>query len=122
VKPVFRTFLFVLLLAALPLRGTAGVLMALCEGHHGGAAAAHEHAHEHGDDHQHEADDGGAGNPTHAASVCSVCAACCAGAGLATQLIQEIVFQPPGTIRIPFFDHRFSVFVPEHLDRPPLAS
>jgi hypothetical protein len=122
VKSVLRTLLFALLVAALPLRGTAGVLMALCEGNHGGAIAAHEHAHEYDGDHHHGADDDGAGNSAPVASACSVCASCCAGAGLAVQLIQEVVFQPPGTIRIPFFDHRFSVFVPEHLDRPPLAS
>jgi hypothetical protein len=121
VKSVLRTLLFALLVAALPLRGTAGVLMALCEGHHGGTTPAHEHVHEHGDDHHHEAGEAGA-NTEHSASVCSICASCCASAGLAAQLIQEVVFQPPGTIRIPFFDHRFSVFVPEHLDRPPLAS
>jgi len=121
VKSVLRTLLFVLLVAALPLRGYAGVLMALCEGHHGGAAA-HEHVHEHEESHHHETDDGDAGNAAHAASACSVCASCCAGAGLAAQLTQEVVFQSPGTFRIPFLDHRFSVFVPEHLDRPPLVS
>ena len=121
-KSVLRALLFVLLVAALPLRGYAGVLMALCEGHHGGADAAHEHVHEHDNGHHHEADDSGDGNPSQAASVCSVCSSCCAGAGLATQLIPGVEFQSPGSFRIPFFDHRFSVFVPEHLDRPPLAS
>jgi len=122
VTSVFRTLLFALLVAALPLRGYAGVLMALCEGHHGGVAAAHEHVHEHDDEHHHETHGSGGENPAHAASACSVCASCCAGAGLAAQLIQGVEFQPPGSLRIPFLDHRFSVFVAEHLDRPPLAS
>ena len=114
-----RIALLALLLAALPLRGYAGVLMALCESHHGGVAVADGHAHEHGDSHQHDADEG-AGNPSHAASVCSICASCCASAGLAPEAKHGIVFQTPDTNRIPFFDRQVSGFVPEHLDRPPL--
>jgi hypothetical protein len=116
-----KTLIFVLLLAALPLRGYAGVLMALCEGHHGGAAAVQEHAHEHGDSHPHGSDDG-AGSPSHAASVCSICASCCANASLAPDAPHVAAFRAPGSDRIPFFDRRASGFVPEHFDRPPLAS
>jgi hypothetical protein len=119
--------LFALLLAALPLRGYAGVLMALCDGHHSGNATSQEHAHEqhaheHGENHQHEAPDGDSGSSSHAASVCSVCASCCASAGLAAPSSLGIVFQPPNTTRIPFFVRQVSGFVPDHLDRPPLAS
>ena len=120
-KHAARIALFAVLLAALPLRGYAGVLMALCEGHHGGAAAVEAHASEHGDSHHHEASDEGTGTPAHAASVCSVCASCCAGAGLASPSAQRVVIQPPGTSRISFVDRQVSGFVPEHLDRPPLA-
>jgi len=48
VKRLSRLLMLVLLLAALPLRGYAGELMALCEAHHGGVAASQEHVHEHG--------------------------------------------------------------------------
>jgi hypothetical protein len=121
VKHTVRIALLALLLAALPLRGYAGVLMAICEGHHGGYAAVQEHAHEPGDSHHHESLDEGTGTPAHAASVCSVCASCCAGAGLAAPSLQGVVIQPPGTSRILSLDRQVSGFVPEHLERPPLA-
>jgi hypothetical protein len=121
VKHAVRIALLTLLFAALPLRGYAGVLMAICEGHHGGNAAVQEHAHEPGDSHHHESLDEGTGTPVHAASVCSVCASCCAGAGLAAPSVQEVVIQPPGTSRISSLDHQVSRFVPEHPERPPLA-
>lgn len=120
-KRTCRLVLFALLLAALPLRGYGGVLMAMCEGHHGGGVTAQAHAHEHDDSHPHASSDEGAGSPMHAASVCSVCASCCAGAGLAAPSVQGVVIQPPGTSRISSLDRQVSVFVPEHPDRPPLA-
>ena len=118
-KRASRIILLVMLLAALPLRGYAGVLTALCESHHGGAAVAEGQAHEHGDSHHHDADDSN-DDPSHVASVCSVCASCCASAGLAPETNQGVVFQAPDTDRIPFFGHQVSGFVPDHLDRPPL--
>jgi len=110
-----------MLLAALPLRGYAGVLTALCESHHAGAAAAQDLVHEHGGGHHDDSADGG-GKTENAASVCSICASCCAGAALAAQSIQGVVIQPPGTHRILFLPRQDSGFVPEHLDRPPLSS
>jgi len=121
VKHAARIALLVVLLATLPLRGYAGVLMTLCEGHHGGNAAVQEHTHEHADSYHHESSDEGAGTPAHAASVCSVCASCCASAGLAAPSILGVVIQPPGTSRISSLDLQVSVFVPDHPDRPPLA-
>ena len=121
VKRSCRIVLLALLFAALPMRGYAGVLMSLCEAQHGGAPAAQEHAHEHGDSHHDDTADSGA-VPTHAASMCSVCASCCASAGLAAPSRLGVVFQSPGTTRIPFLVRQVSGFVPEHLDRPPLAS
>jgi len=121
VKRTCRIVLLVMLLAALPLRGYAGVLMALCESHHGGAAVAEDHMHEHADSHHHDSDEG-AGGPSHAASVCSVCASCCAGASLAPDAPRVAVVQSPVSDRIAFFDRPTSGHVPEHLDRPPLAS
>ena len=120
-KQAARIALLAILLAALPLRGYAGVLMSLCEGHHGGAATAQEHMHEHGEHHDHGSSDDDVGGPIHEASICSICASCCASAGLAAPLIQETVFQPPGTHRIPFLDRQVSGIVPEHFERPPLA-
>ena len=122
-KHTARIVLLALLLAALPLRGYAGVLMVLCESHHGGAVAAEAQAHEHGDSHHHDAGagaSGGAGGTSHAASVCSICASCCAGAGLAPDTNYGVAFQAPDSNRIPFFGRQVSDFVARHLDRPPL--
>jgi hypothetical protein len=117
-KRAARIVLLAMLLAAVPLRGYAGVLMALCESHHGGAALAEGHAHERGDSQHHDTDEGD-GGPSHAASVCSICASCCAGAGLAPAASHGIAFQAPDSDRIPFLNRQVSGFVPEHLDRPP---
>ena len=124
-KHAARIALLAKLLAALPMRGYAGVLMALCEGQHGCTGISHEQAHEHDVSHHHEApssDSGDSGNPSHAASMCSVCATCCASAGLAAPAGKGVVFQHPGTPPIPFLVRQVSGFVPDHLDRPPLAS
>jgi len=121
VKRLSRLLLLVLLLAALPLRALAGELMALCEGHHGGAAAAEDHAHEHGSSHHDDSGDRD-GGPAHAAAVCSICASCCAGATLAPDAPLAVLLRATGSERIIFFYRRPSGFVPEHFDRPPLAS
>ena len=118
-KRLSRLLMLVLLLAALPLRGYAGELMALCEAHHGGVAASQEHVHEHGGSYH---DDSGDGSAEPAASVCSICASCCAGASLAPDANASVAFPVPGINRISYFDRRASGFVPEHFDRPPLAS
>jgi len=120
VKGVCRIILFVFLLVALPLRGYAGVLMVLCESHHGGASVAGEYVHEHGDNHHQDSGQGAGGQP-HAASFCSVCASCSASAGLAAPSIQRVVIPPPGTGRISFLDRQIFGFVLERLERPPLA-
>ncbi len=116
-----RFLLFALLLAALPLRGYAGVLSSLCESHHGGGAVHETHVHEHGESHDQDAGDSRDG-PSHTASVCGMCASCCAGAVLAPETYRGISLQPPAAHRIPFFGRQVSGFVPEHLDRPPLVS
>lgn len=118
---ISRILLLALLLAALPLRGYAGVQMDLCESHHGGTAALDAHGHEHGEGHDH--DDGDSTDvPPHGASVCGMCASCCAGAGLAPETSHSVSLQPPAAHRIPFLGRQVSGFVPEHLDRPPLFS
>jgi len=121
VKRAARIVLLTMLLSALPLRGYAGVLMALCDSHHGGAASAGEQVHEHGDSHHHDADGGaGEGAPSPVASVCSFCASCCASAGIAPDTNLGVEFSSPDSGRIPFFGRQISGFVPDHLERPPL--
>jgi hypothetical protein len=121
VKRLSRLLLLASLLAVLPLRGYAGELMALCETHHGGVATAQEHVHEHDNSHHDDSGNGG-GNQSHTASVCSICASCCAGASLAPHAPNVAPAQAPGSDRITFSGRRSSGFVPEHLDRPPLAA
>lgn len=120
-KHAFRIVLLVLLFAALPLRGYAGALMLSCESHHGGAAADHEHSHGPGDSHHDDSGDGGE-TPTQIASTCSLCSTCSAGASLAPDAPLAVLLEAAGSDRIIFFDRRSSGFVPESLDRPPLAS
>lgn len=117
-KRTARIALFALLLAALPLRGYGGVLMSLCEGHHGGGTASEAHVHEHADGHPDGSGDSEHSSPT--ASICSLCASCCAGAVLAPDTIHGVSFQAPLNTPIPFLDRLVSGFVPEQLDRPPL--
>ncbi|MEO8144639.1 MAG: hypothetical protein ABI654_10530 [Betaproteobacteria bacterium] len=123
-KTVLRTLLLALLLAALPLRGYASVLMVLCDSHHGGVAAVEGQAQERGDSHHHDADPNAGeetSGPSHAASVCSACATCCASASIAPDANIGVVFQSPASSRIPFFGRQVPGFVPGHLDRPPLS-
>ena len=119
VKRTARIALLALLLVALPLRGYGGVLMDLCEAHHGGGIASEAHVHENADGHSHSSGDGDHASP--AASICSLCASCCAGAVLAPEMIRGVAFQTPSNIRIPFLNRLVSGFVPEQLDRPPLS-
>ena len=114
-----KVLIVLLVLAALPLRGYAGAVAALCDAHHGGAPATHAHSHADDASHDHGSDDGG-GNATRAASVCSLCASCCVNASLAPDAPQLPAFQATGADRIPFFDRQVPGFVPEQPDRPPL--
>lgn len=120
-KNTVRISLLIVLLAALPLRGYAGVPMSPCDAHHGGSAVAQEHVHENGDSHHDESGDGG-GTQTQPASVCSHCVSCCASTSLAQDAPQVAELQATGSDRIAFFHRRSSGFVPERLDRPPLTS
>lgn len=109
----------ILLLAAIPLRGMAGVVAALCDpANHGGAtqvthaecdscpegAAAH-----------HEQDDS-------AASKCSHCAACSVSVPLVSQSTQGLIAAVSGESPVFFFSRSLPVRPPGRLERPPLTS
>jgi hypothetical protein len=106
--------LILLLVAALPLRGYAALAGDICEGHHGGGAAA---AHDHGSGHEHGAPDGS----SSISSSCSHCASCSVGASVAPEA-KQITLPIAGSDRIPFFDRRKPGHVPAHPERPPLTS
>jgi len=120
---IYRIVLVVLLLVSLPLRSVAGGLTASCDLHHGGVPAGHEHVHDVGKaDSHHDESGGGEKTQTPAASACSVCASCCAGASLVPGSPSMPLLQQLGFERIGFVDRGGAVFLPERLDRPPLAS
>jgi hypothetical protein len=111
----FLRLLVALALAfAIPMQGmasvTAGVCMAI--GHHdAGTPASHDHGHDSDHSAPHEDD---------STSHCAPCVACCAAASIAPAL-QVFVPQesPPAAFSaLPFLP---AGFLPEKLDRPPLA-
>ncbi len=109
-----RLLVALALVFAIPMQGmasvTAGVCMAI--GHHDtGAPASHDHGHDADHSAPHEDD---------SASHCAPCVACCAAASIAPAL-QVFVPQesPPAAFAtLPFLP---AGFLPEKLDRPPLA-
>jgi len=115
----FLRLLVALALAfAIPMQGmasvTAGVCMAI--GHHdAGTPASHDHGHDadHSSDHSapHEDD---------STSHCAPCVACCAAASIAPAL-QVFVPQESPPAAFPALPFLPAGFLPEKLDRPPLA-
>lgn len=117
-----KALVLFLVFAALPLRGYATVVMALCESHHGGGAAEMQPSHQDPSDHQDgvHSGDHGQGNDS-AASICSLCAACSLGFSLAPDPARQIGLAPSGVIRVPFVDRRVPGYTPDNPDRPPLS-
>jgi len=110
----------ILLLAAIPLRGMAGVVAALCDPASHGGTATHvsdadcdsclESAGAH-----HEQDDSGT-------SKCSHCAACSVSVPLVSQSTQSLIAAVSGTSPVTFFSRSLPVRPPGRLERPPLTS
>jgi len=112
VKLITR-LLLILVLATLPLRGVAAAWGPA----HGASAeivVAHEGCHE---GQQKQVEDG---EPALEAS-CGHCAACPVGAPALPGLLPVLSSETPGGLSIPFLDRRVRAYVPERLDRPPLA-
>lgn len=141
---VARTLVVLVLAALLPLRAVAGVTMGFCANGHQEAAAsetAPSHHHGHGGDHArsggHQANgdlaahaahgaqvaQGGDGSPAHpSAPTCSICVEHCSSAAFAP------VAAAPGLAAPAVSEASAGVavtaapaFVPDQLDRPPLA-
>ena len=117
-RSILKSLILLLMVAALPLRGYAALAAELCATHHGGSQSVHSAEHDHHDGH---APDGHDGDHPLSASVCSHCASCSVGASLAPDVARRMAILPRGADRIPFFGVRTPGFVPDHLDRPPLA-
>lgn len=120
VRRTAKILVLLLVLAALPLRGYAAALKTLCEAHHAGAQAAHQQVHEHAAQHKHgpQGDDASHGS---LAPLCSLCATCSVGAPLAPDSAHRVGAAIIVADRIPFLGRVQPGFVPDHLDRPPLA-
>ena len=115
---VARILIALLIVAALPLRGYAAVAADLCAQHHGGAQSEHAQDHDHGSTDA-QSGHGGEHSPT---STCSHCASCSVGVSFLSDSAPILNALIGGADRIPFFDARKPVHVPDHLDRPPLIS
>lgn len=117
-RKALKTLILLLIVAALPLRGYATVAAELCAAHHGGVQAVHAVEHDDGSAHEQGQHDG---DHHSMASVCGLCATCMAGATLAPNSARPIAALPGVADRIPFFGARKPGYVPDRLNRPPLA-
>lgn len=107
------------LVLAVPLQGLASVTAGICmaTGHHdAGAPASHDHGHDADDAVTHGSTDSGHSSDAH----CPPCIACCAAASIApaVQVFAPHDSPPAATAALPFLP---AGFLPEELDRPPLA-
>jgi hypothetical protein len=111
-----QILIVLLLIALVPIRAIASVAIGFCVAGHQSAA---EHAHD-GGDHgpaQHHGDEA-PGDVNHS---CSYCAAHCTGAVFVAPADAARFPVSATAAPIPFGERLASGFVPEHLDRPPLA-
>lgn len=115
-----RLLIVLLVLAALPLRGYATVVAALCDAHHGGMAATELATHDAAGGHDRHADSGKS-DPADHASVCSFCASCSVSATLAPDAAHTVAIAATGATPIPFDGTAMLGRVPVVLDRPPLS-
>lgn len=114
------TIVFVLMLAALPLRGMAVVIAELCVPPQAiDMHAAHECCDD--EDPQHGASHHGDQGQSEDGS-CSHCAACSVGAPVVSDASMAVVgLARPGASAIPFSDRQVPAGIAERRDRPPLA-
>lgn len=111
-----QTLIVLLLIALVPMRAIASVAIGFCVAGHQPAAV---HAHD-GGDHgaaQHHGDEA-PGDVNHG---CSYCAGHCTGASFVALSDAARFPASANAAPIPFGEQLASGFVPEHLDRPPLA-
>jgi hypothetical protein len=115
---LLRFFLLIAIAFAVPLQGLAAVSAGLCmaSGHHHSEHAPAGHDHDMGSiDHEHPAEDSSASN-TH----CPPCVSCCAAVAIAPAAEPRLPSVAPAA-PVPSKQHSIAGFLPERLDRPPLA-
>ena len=115
-----RILVAVVLVSLLPLRAVAGVTIGICPaGHEDMSTAAHATGHAHdGYAHEHEADSESRAPAGH---TCNICAEHCSSGAFAPIAFGAPDLQPAGQDRPRFVDLAAPAFVPDQLDRPPLA-
>lgn len=110
-----KLFAVVVLVALMPLRALAGVTIGFCaSGHQDMAVAAHA---SHGAHANHE--HGAPAKPVE--SSCNICAEHCSSAAFATPAEPSTDLPPAVRDRTTFAGRYAPGFVPDQLDRPPLA-
>jgi hypothetical protein len=123
-RSVARIVLFVLLVAALPLRGLAAAAFMQCEMHHGaGALLGAQEVLDHGAGHDRALPAAGENGdlPPPASSACNLCAGCCVGSPVAPDFARAFAVAEQSLDRTPFAVIHGPGHVPGRLDRPPLA-
>jgi hypothetical protein len=115
-----RTLVIVLLAALLPLRALAAVTTGYCAaGHQDMTVAAHG---DHGQDAGSHAHHGGDDQPAKPATPsCSSCVEHCSNAAVAPSAAQAVASPAVAQDRIFVAERVAPAFVPDQLDRPPLA-
>jgi hypothetical protein len=107
----------ILLLAAMPLRGMAGVIADFCEPqHHGAGQTTHAECDGCENDAAHNDEPGDDSN-----AKCGHCSACSVNASLVSESARVISYTGSGALPILFRDRSLAARFPERLDRPPLA-
>jgi hypothetical protein len=120
----YRLLIALFLALTLPLQGMASVTTGICMslGHHqSDMSAQHDHGAEghetnHGHDSDHGASHGDDGDSAH----CAPCVACCAAASISPAAPVFLPQDPPAAA-VAVVRYLHPRFLPEKLDRPPLA-
>jgi hypothetical protein len=112
---ILRLLVALVLALAIPLQGAASVTAGICmaTGHHdAGAPASHDHGGDADHSHQH--------NDDPDAAHCAPCVACCAAASIAPAA-QVFLPEDSPAAAVAAVPYLHPGFLPEKLDRPPLA-
>ena len=117
---MLRTLVVLFFAALLPLRAVAAVTIGYCAaGHQDMTVAAHgEHGQAAGSHAHHDGDDQPAKPATPS---CSICVEHCSNAAVAPSAAQAVVSPAVAQDRIFLAERVAPAFIPDQLDRPPLA-
>lgn len=115
-----KTLAVLLLVAVMPLRAMAAVTIGFCASGHQDTTAAAQAGHAHGAA-AHQAHHGHDAPAQPVEPSCNVCAEHCSSAAFAPSADTAIESRPIGQNRTQLAARNAPAFVPDQLDRPPLA-